>query len=280
MTEERPRFSHTQLAMLCRCAKQYEYRYIEGRRRPPGISLVMGKAVHTTVEQDLRSKIDSGELLDDEAIPDIAKDAVEANWLADEPVLTPEEKSVGKKKIRGQCIDAGVAMANCHHSDLAPELDPEYVERPFRIEIQELDHDLIGFLDVQEKDRTVRDTKTGGKSPPKTNADNSMQLTIYALAGTVLDGETPKKLTLDHLIKTEKAKKAKPVVLETTRNEAQLKALLQRIKIAEDFLKAGVFPPCDPSNWCCSERWCGYWDRCPFGQAAAVSVPITRGKTK
>ena len=54
-----PHISVSALEMHQRCPKQYEFRYVEGMKIPPGIALIRGKAFHSGVAHNYKQKIES-----------------------------------------------------------------------------------------------------------------------------------------------------------------------------------------------------------------------------
>lgn len=257
----KPHISHSQLDMYSRCGMQYWHRYIEGIKAPPSVAMLVGSGTHEAIEADLAEKMATGQLLQDEAIPDIAADTVNRRWGAEPPLLNEEEALNGEKKTKGEAVDRAIALAVCHHRDLAPELNPVAVEREWRVDVQGYPFELMGYIDVQEPE-SIRDTKTSKKSPDKNAASNSQQLTLYHLACRVLDKTDP-VLYLDTLVST---KTPKVVTQTTTRTSMDHQRLLDRIAVMHDAVMKGVFTPAPEDAWCCSERWCGYWKMCPFGQ--------------
>ncbi|MEA3225365.1 MAG: PD-(D/E)XK nuclease family protein [Planctomycetota bacterium] len=261
--EKRPHLSPSQLDMISKCGQQYYFRYIKGLIRPPGVALLVGGATHTSVETDLTEKMESGNLLEDDAVKDIAADALKIRWADEPPGLDADEKARGPEKVKGIAIDLTVALSLCHHKELAPEIEPVALERGLRYTYAGMDYDMLGFLDIQEKNR-IRDTKTRGQSPQQVVADRSTALTFYCMAAEAEDKARVEELTIDALVKT---KKPKVVVLKTTRDESDYDQFLARWARAEQIIKAGVFAPCATDNWACTPKWCGYYDICPFGKA-------------
>jgi hypothetical protein len=109
----------------------------------------------------------------------------------------------------------------------------------------------------------IRDTKTSGKSPVSTVADDSDQLTIYSLASLVLDKKLPDLLVLDYLIYTPKRHDTKYVPVTTTRTMDDLNVALYRFSNAIHAYRRGVFVPAKADWWGCSEKYCGYFGICP-----------------
>lgn len=258
----KPHLSISQMTMLARCGEQYRYRYVERLKAPPGVALVIGKGTHAAIEDDLREKMALGSLLPDEQIADTAADATRKAW-DDEPPITHEGDP-----DKGEAMDTAVALATAHHKQLAPIIEPVALERGFLIDLDGFPFDLMGFVDIEEPTR-IRDTKTAAKSPSGSEADKSDQLTLYHLEAATR-GEQ-KTVALDFLVKN---KVAKVVTLESRRGPEDHARLLRRVEVAAKVIESGAFAPTNPDNWWCSQKWCGYWDRCAFGERKAVTVGL------
>lgn len=259
----KPHLSASALGTLARCGLQYDYRYNQGIKSPPGVALVIGKGTHAAVEKDLRNKLEWGSLLDDEAVRDIAADETRKTWEADEPIVNDGDPD------QGAAVDTAVSLATAHHHELAPTIAPVAIERGFVLELDGFPFDIMGYVDIDEATR-IRDTKTASKSPSGGEADASDQLTIYHLDATVR-GEGHKTVALDYIVKT---RQAKTVTLESTRGPDDHARLLRKVEAAARVIESGAFYPADPGSWACSKKFCGYWSRCPFGERKAVSVGL------
>jgi RecB family exonuclease len=265
---KKPRVHKSMLKMFAKCPVQYQYRYCEGIIAPPGIALLIGTGTHIAVAKDLTSKRDTGKLLPDEAVADAARDGINHAWDKDGAALNESEQLLGEKRARGEAVDMAVRLAGVHHKDLAPKITPTQIERPFVVELKGFPVDLGGTIDLQEPGG-VRDLKTSAKATSQVDADSSLDLTTYGLAAKALDGVAPTSLSLDVLVKT---KTPYALTLPTVRGDAQYRSFLLRVEAMADAVAKGAFSPCDPSCWWCSRRFCGYFDRCPYGVAARVTV--------
>ncbi len=257
------------LNMLSKCGAQFERRYINGEKVPPGVSLVMGTAVHKAVAADLTEKITAGKLLPAEQVQDIARDALAAEWQKG-VVLEEDYAALGEKKAAAVATDTAVSLAELHHEEAAPRLQPTHVERPWVLDIEGLPVQLAGTIDVQEGLKSIRDTKTSKKSPAADAADSSLQLTTYCLAVRQHDGAVPEKVGLDFLVHT---KVPKLVQIESKRTDADFQHLLERVYQASRMIEAGLFMPAPLEAWWCSARWCGYHATCKFA-ARPVTVAV------
>ncbi len=260
----KPHLSVSQLEMLGRCGLQWRYRYLEGKRRPPGVAAYTGRGTHRSVELNLIHVMESPdqEMLPEPDALDVARDKVNGDWGREEPLLTPEERAEGIQKVRGRSVDAAVTLAKLHYEQVAPGVQPIAVERAFVLELHGFPYDFHGVIDLQEP-RKIRDLKTKGASPSKADADASLQLTAYHLGVQVLDREAPEIVQLDSLVMT---KTPKVVQHASTRTAADHRRLLRRIEMAAEVIEKEAFLPAPEDSWVCSERYCGYWNECEFGQ--------------
>ena len=266
---EKPHLSISQLNMLSFCGEQYRRRYVLGEKRPPGVSLLVGSSVDGSVNANLGNKIINNELLPVEQVLDIARDTLNHEWERGEVALDEKEKALGTKQTRENAVDKAVRLSELHATKLAPFINPTHVQRKWEIELDGYPVDLMGFIDVQEGSKAIRDTKTSGKSPAKNAADTSDQLTIYAMAAYVLDGKIPDKLTLDYLVDLKTPKES---IIETTRTVEDFKPLLARIENACTVLEKGAFVPARQDNSLCSPKWCGYFADCRYTRKTIFAV--------
>lgn len=121
----------------------------------------------------------------------------------------------------------------------------------------------------------IRDTKTSGKSPTKSImdgasspgiADDSDQLTTYALASLVFDNKLPDEMVLDYLVYTPARHNTKYVPTRTVRDQDDINVFLNRFANAVHAYRRGIFVPAKADWWGCSEKYCGYWSMCPFAK--------------
>jgi RecB family exonuclease len=247
------------MEMLSKCGEQFRRRYIEKEIIPPGVALLVGTATHRSVAKNLESKMRDQKLLTLAEIKDAARDSLVNAWK-DGVSLSDEEAKEGIKKVQAEAIDKAVRLSSLHAQCKAPEIEPIHIERAWTVELPNFPFDLSGQIDIQEKDR-IRDTKTSGKTPAASIADESLQLTAYALAVHVIDSRAPNEVALDYLIDT---KTPKAETFRSTRTIDHFKSLLRRAENAANAIEKGVFIPARESDWWCSEKFCGYALTCPY----------------
>lgn len=253
------------LEQLSKCGVFFERRYILGERFPSTISQAIGTATDASVNADLVAKCEAGELLPVEAVQDIARDTFEQEWQTG-LIADGDNEGAGK----GAAVDSTVSLAALHRIELAPAITPisaAHIQRQWVLDVDGLNIQLAGTIDIQEPG-AVRDTKTSAKTPGQSEADSSLQLTMYAMALYAL-GEPTENVALDYLVRL---KKPKAVTLTSRRTLVDFDHLLERVATAERVIASGVFAPAPLDSWWCSGKWCPAHSTCPYARRP-VSVP-------
>lgn len=264
-TDEKPHLSVSQLSMLARCAKQWEFRYVKGVKSPPGVAATIGKGTHRAIELNLGQKMAWGTLLETDEVQAAARDALVREWEREAPIMHDGDPNLG------QATDTAVALATLHHRERAPQIEPLALEQSFRIEVPGLAHDVEGVIDISTPGEII-DTKTSGKSPKEDAIERSIQMPAYHLHAS-LAGNPEKTVSLDYLVKTRvpQLRTIGPMAFDASDHHR----FLRRVELASKVVQSGIFQPADPDkSWWCSKKWCGYWDACEFGSRKAVSVGL------
>lgn len=247
--------------MLQRCPAQYEFRYIKGIKRPPGIAAHVGSGVHKSAEANLTAKLENPDCtLAREDAADIARDTVNRRIETDGVLLSEDEAKRGMASVKGEAVDKAVRLAMLHYDVLAPTIEPVGIEIPWTVNVTGTGISLAGRIDLEVVDG-LRDLKTTGKTPPADSADKADQLSMYATAYRVLRGKMPAVLALDYLVDNATPKS---VTLSTIRDEKDIEIFLRRISTALRVIETGAFMPCSRDSWVCSKRFCGYYGECLY----------------
>lgn len=248
---EKRYLSATQISMFLRCGRQYEFRYIQGLKRPPSGALILGKSWHSAVELNYRQKIQTETDLPLEIVKDRFSDAFDQAFT--------KEVELDECEDKGQLKDLGVQITEAHHRHIAPKVQPLMVEHEFNLDLGEgFPFSLKGFWDVIERDGVIADNKSFSKIPTQSDIDKDLQLTCYSLAYRATKGQIEQGLRLD--IVTKRAT-PKAIQLYTKRSNADCRWFLGLIEKVAQAIESGVFFP-NPSSHLCSPKWCGYWERC------------------
>ena len=252
--------SPSKIRLLQLCGEAFRRKYIEGERTWYGTAAAIGIATHKSAENDLTCKIDMGARLPDEAIADYAADSFELIWDTEEIELTKEEKE-DKFGVHDKSKDQVIRLAELHHKDLAPIINPREVERRLELEVEGFPLTLVGYADVIEDNDTIRDLKTRGKTPKATDAQDDIGLQFYSVIQDA-NGERPQELALDVLFKTKTPK----LVTVTSPVQRDHDATLGRIERAAHIIQSGAYMPAEPTHWKCSEKFCEFFDACRWGK--------------
>lgn len=261
----RPHRSVSSLRTWEGCPAFWQMKYID--KLPLGANAVMirGRGVDRAVSLNLAQKIKSRIDLPLDVVTDAAAEEVEAGF-AGNLYLTPAERSRGTKILRGETQDIAVSMTEHYHLVRAPFIKPTMVQERIRVSprVASLEGiDLLGILDYATEDDIVPDLKTKEKPPREGEEHIDLQLTMYAVLYRSKTGRWPKAVAHD-IILQERNKPPKHIYRESTRGPEDGKALVERIAVTEKAIQSGHFPPTDPSNWRCSEKWCPAWPICPY----------------
>lgn len=258
--------------MYLGCQLQFQYRYLDGDIRPPGVALLVGSTVHKAAEVNLLAKRDHGAPLETSAVADLAALEFDRRWSAEpEVALDEDERTVGVAAVKGKAKDQSIALATVHATDLVPKLSPLHVERAVRVAVPGLRNELEGTFDLQTRDRKLHDLKTSGKKLGADAITDSVQMRLYSLLSEIADGAPPAGLALDVV---QKNKTPLAYIVESPTFSSS-KPILDMISRMERGLESGIFQPTDPGHWRCQPSYCGWWDTCPFGRAARVTVSMS-----
>lgn len=273
--------SHSQVEMYLRCPRQYYFRYVCDHKRPPGVALSLGSGTHGAVEMTHHHIVDHDVPAPIEMLLDHFSDKFDA---AAEEIDAKEWEKEGTTKDATK--DVGVKLVRLYNAKWAPLVRPQVrqvdgkevrgIEKKFEIEVAGVP--MLGFIDlidtndaftvseterkmlqkkgsdVPEAMRTViADFKTRAKSASQADIDGSLQLTLYSFA------EKIPAVRYDQLLKQKVPKIKRVSALRQTDDYLWMKEVVHGVASA---VSAGVFPPCDPTAWVCSEKWCGFWHMC------------------
>jgi hypothetical protein len=270
----KPHLSATQLDMYARCPEQYRRRYIEGEIIPPGIALIVGGSLHKGAEVNFRQKIETHQDLPAEDIIEIAAEEFSTR-TAGEYALTDDEHARGIGVVIGEAKDMTASLARVHALQQAPDYQPVSVEHTTRIVLPKASRDLLAITDLRDDQGRVTDLKTASRRLAPSAVDTSLQLTIYAAAFQVDNGQPPSEVRLDVLTKTKTPARQ---LLRGRRDERDLQALANRINETLRAIEAGIFPPCPTDAWVCAPKWCGYWATCPYVNSERRAAAESNGE--
>jgi len=237
------------LNMALRCGEQLRRRYIEGEIIPPGIAAGRGTGLHGANEVNMKQKVKTKEDLPLSDLKDAARDAFIGAFR--NGIYLAKENRPAKEQILNDGLNATLRLTGLYHEEVAPEIEPIEVERPFYIEIPGVPLPLAGRMDIQRVAK-VDDLKGAGKSWAEGQINQEIQPIFYCLAH---EYETKVRPEFIYHILVDLKRGPKRQVQKLTPTDNHYHALIKKMQMFCRSLEAGIFLPANPSSWWCSERW-------------------------
>jgi hypothetical protein len=241
--------SPSAVGMYLRCAKQWEFRYVKGMKSPPGVAMIEGGSYHDAV-------CDSGRLML------CGKEPLSATALHERFVASFDEKKKEVENWDGEDFDAVVNRAKLvmlRHEMLFQRTCGEVVEVESEVKFEAEGVSILGYIDLianpdtkNERKPHIIDFKYSNKSLDQDDLRSHIQLGVYSLE------KGPKVC----IVRNDRKEKGQVQVLTATLTKQEQATVKEVLVGVARGVTSGAFPPCDPSNWCCSPKWCGYWSRC------------------
>lgn len=168
-------WSPSSLAMLRRCPRQFQERYLKGRKERPAESPVIGTAVHAALERNFRQKIASHEDLPTVELIDWYDDAGFEATLVGEQEKTGYEIhwDTDEDSARGR----GRKMLGEYRNSVAPRIQPLSVEGSVSVDFG-LAVPVVGRYDLL-RDQSTIDWKTGKSKVSTPKESWRIQAAVY-----------------------------------------------------------------------------------------------------
>lgn len=241
--------SASSIATFLRCGHQWFLAYVMGVKSPPSLRQARGIALHRAVEIDMLQKVTTRE---DLPVADML-DAFDTEWtLQGSDGFQPDREDPGDVK------DAGYELTRLYHREVAPTIQPVWVEQPVQFTIDER---IVysGQVDIGDEMGRIRDTKSTTRRPRP--EQYLLGMTGYALAGRQATGTIEEDTILDYLVAT-KTPYYLPVVSGGPVSEDSILRFLDTVQSVGDTIAAERFVPNGLTNGACS--YCGYRDICTY----------------
>jgi putative RecB family exonuclease len=235
------------------CPMKYLLGQVWGIRGGAQAAMTFGNVMHTTIREFVR------EIRKRRGIPFAEVEAIfNREWTAagfQDDYQEEEYRKAGREQLAAFCETYSQAPANVLEQEKPFELplDPDVV--------------IIGRMDqinrIGERRVEIVDYKTGNPKRPK-QADQSLQLSLYALAAQDVLGLDPEHLVFYNLTTNE--------AVATTRDAKALKKAKDTVADVADLMRAGDFPA-KPGFVC---RYCDFRPICPaHEQFISISPTIS-----
>jgi len=243
--------SVSQVLTYMRCPMQYYWRYVKGITNPPMAKMTEGRAMHKALEVGHKEqrRIDKSPPLD------VFLDAYRDAWTE----MKREIEDWGDEDENG-IMHRDRCLLSEYREVLVPKMNPEQIESRFWSPFGKADIPVVGFVDLIDYDKEknehwIIDHKIVAKTKSQKEVDSDLQLTVYSHAHA-----TP-GVQFTSFVKTKKPKISAVQSTRTQRDGLWAEKVFAEVA---NGISAGYFPPCDPSSWSCTKKWCGYAFRCRF----------------
>lgn len=269
------------------CGEAYRREHEEQDKAPPTSPMIRGLSLHRVAAEG-----HARQLAARKADPTATKSVVLAESLpskeeaadlvathfekvrAAQGVQAPPHKTLTPQQVVGRDKDAAIRMGTHYVETWAPYVDPIFVEHKVEVSPKDADIELVGVMDLGtleppeepggEEEECVTDLKSKTSPPDADEADESEQLTMYALFRKLETGKIP-RVALNHVMLKDKLFTSPVVIAQrSTRTEADLGVIVRRINNAVKGVKAGMFLANGVGQWYCSSKWCRFHSTCPF----------------
>jgi hypothetical protein len=254
-------FSHSQYGMYKRCPRQFEYRYVKGLRQPPGIAMTQGSAIHVGAEKTHQHTIKHGKPLTLQEAESHVADTFErmGEYIED----------WGNAK-QGNVKDLTLHHFRVYYTQAVPVVRPKAVEESFAVKIGDVP--IVGFIDLIDEvlmedafstslkgipetySEVVTDLKFTGRKWPPAKLTKDTQLTLYAHVKGI------PRVRIDFLLDQKSG--TRYVQERSIRTPLDAKHFEEDLNEAVVLIKKGIFPRCTPTEWCCTPKFCGYYQEC------------------
>jgi hypothetical protein len=232
------------------CPLRYWFSYVEGIKKPAGADQVEGYAHHDSMQFNNNYKIAEKH---DRATEDVIE-FFEDNYSSRYDEMDAEQRGDTEKDT---VLNRGRTFIDVYIDQVSPGIQPLDCERKFSLSLH-LDGEtvpVIGYIDLEQVG-CLSDYKVVGKTKNQAEADSNLQLGVY---GAAVNDAPDQKVEFICFVKT-KTPKIVRVSSSMYPGRSSWAA-----RVCADVIKAisaGSFPPCDPTSWACSEKWCDYYCEC------------------
>lgn len=261
------------------CGMKFYYRYIEGIRGVTSASLLAGIAFDKATRTFHDGLMNSG-------VDDPAEVFVDSYENPDETNRDGEPIEYDLSDAPDDVIERGLNALGQYmeqNATIHPDDTQVYVEASFN----ETDAKLIGYIDLVERmsggTYAITDVKTSLSPRKKWTVEDAIrdpQLHIYAV---LWQHEHPTETV--GAVGWRHARLGGKVEVGATHIAApESSTIMQRVGYwmgeLERWCETGNFPATglDKDAWVCSEKYCDYYHRCPFGSKNQTIIPVTIGK--
>lgn len=250
-------FSVTELAGFFACPLRWSLRT---ERTTQTVYTVRGTAVHRSREHVAKGEIKTGRM------PPLA-DALDvaASYVQDAFAAGVEVRGVDTTvSARARVTDTVVRLAQIDYDTTLRYVEPVHSELRVSSRRTGWPMTVTGHIDLVTNvplvGHRLHDLKTSVRDTGRSQADRSLQLSLYAMLYADMIGVPKLPVVVDMLLDQ---KRPSARTYWSKRDQIDFHLAEGRIRDVARMVKAGLFPPCAVEAWHCCEEHCSEWFRCP-----------------
>lgn len=250
--------SHSQISAFQSCPMIYYWRYEKGVKSQPAAAMTFGTSIHESLEHNFSQKVLSHADVPLSVALDVFRDA----WRENARISIFD---ADKNESPENFMDQGIAMIEKYHLEMAPNIQPKFVEMRFTLKIDGLDREVVGYIDLIDDREIIIDHKTSKMTPNNLMLAKNGQLTLYKMAFRKKYGREPGGLRYDYLIKKVRRDGSfsgiEIIPIPIVKNAANEASLINSYKAVADAMALKQYYP-NPGHFGCTPAGCGYWGNC------------------
>jgi len=243
------RISPSQIAAYQKCGRQWMYHYVYRIKTPYSPSLVLGQSIHEALEINYKNKMFYQE--------DLSWSDVESHFV--DAVRAREQETQWADSSQEEIIETGRKALKLYYDTVAVKIIPAQVEQKFTFPIMP-GWEMTGIIDLIDSEGVIVDHKTSSKTSwNREKADRALGITIYAMSVSE-SRNLSQVVRIDSIVCAKKEPKIEQ--FPSMRHADDFARAMTVIRSMIKGLQAGIYMPAQEDHWCCSKKFCGYFERC------------------
>jgi putative RecB family exonuclease len=248
------------------CGLAWYFRYISKIKTPPAGRMAFGFSGHAALTTDLTVKKDTGDVVKDSLLAELFDSTLDENFKHVDKKF--EHEPLGKMK--DEFREKGHRLLALYRRIGEPAIKPKEVEKriEYPIEVAGLDNkpqivQIVNHIDTVARGDKLIDFKFRGRANGHTDTP-TLQMASYALAYKYETGREPKEVREDQYVALKREARLIPQRMDAIDPQARI-ALALDVQTVLRATQAGIFVTPARGRYPCTEKWCSYWNFCPYG---------------
>lgn len=247
------RLSSTLISLGFRCQMQL-WHYLTIGPKPPPYTVVFGSAFHSAVELDLKRRSEKGEV-DIEEVQEEFVDSFHSSLL--------EAERREDEKDEPELIDIGTKTVKKYDEEFCRKVQAVEIEKEFIVPLDFID--LSCRIDLIAHRLGVVDHKTAWRRWQAGREEKEVQSFTYLLPFYLETKRiVPFRFQVVYPNAVEKGKEVSEARI-VRRQPQQLESFIRAVRNLVFAIRNEVPVP-NVNGWHCSEKFCGWFEDCPFGR--------------